>query len=90
MLLMDSVMERDTRLYSVEPLVNGEKIVYVSEKGEEIRTKFLALNKGSTHEVLLEEYRNGRRKGRTDNYIQVEITTDKDQYQKGEIISYTL
>ena len=36
MLLMDSVMERDTRLYSVEPLVNGEKIVYVSEKGEEI------------------------------------------------------
>ena len=36
MLLMDSVIERDTRLYSVEPLVNGEKIVYVSEKGEEI------------------------------------------------------
>ena len=36
MLLMDSVMERDTRLYSVEPLVSGEKIVYVSEKGEEI------------------------------------------------------
>ena len=36
MLLMDSVLERETRLYSVEPLVNGEKIVYVSEKGEAI------------------------------------------------------
>ena len=36
MLLTDSVLERETRLYSVEPLVNGEKIVYVSEKGEEI------------------------------------------------------
>ncbi len=36
MLLMDSVMVRDTRLYSIEPLVSGEKIVCVSEKGEEI------------------------------------------------------
>ena len=35
MLLMDSVLVRDTHLYSIEPLVNGEKIVYVSEKGEE-------------------------------------------------------
>ncbi len=34
MLLMDSVLVRQTRLYSVEPLVSGEKIVYVSEKGE--------------------------------------------------------
>ena len=36
MLLMDSVLVRDTHLYSIEPLVSGEKIVYVSEKGEEI------------------------------------------------------
>ena len=70
--------------------IKKERNKKLIEKGEEIRTKFLALNKGSTHEVLLEEYRNGKRKGRTDNYIQVEITTDKDQYQKGEIISYTL
>ncbi|MCR5411729.1 MAG: hypothetical protein K6E76_01740 [Patescibacteria group bacterium] len=70
--------------------IKKERNKKLIEKGEEIRTKFLALNKGSTHEVLLEEYRNGKRKGRTDNYIQVEITTDKDQYHKGEIISYTL
>ena len=36
MLLTDSVMERKTQLYYVEPLVNGGEIAYVSEKGEEI------------------------------------------------------
>lgn len=36
MLLMDSVMVRQTQLYSVESLVNGEPIQYVTEKGEEI------------------------------------------------------
>ena len=34
MLLMDSVLVRSTQLFSVEPLVNGEKIEYVTEKGE--------------------------------------------------------
>ena len=34
MLLMDSVLVRQTQLYSVEPLVNGEEIVYVTEKGD--------------------------------------------------------
>ena len=36
MLLTDSVLERKSNLYYIEPLVSGEKIVYVSEKGEEI------------------------------------------------------
>lgn len=36
MLLMDSVMVRSTKLYSVETLVNGEKIEYVTEKGEAV------------------------------------------------------
>ena len=36
MLLMDSVMVRQTQLYSVESLVNGEPIRYVTEKGDEI------------------------------------------------------
>lgn len=34
MLLTDSVMVRETKLYSIEPLVNGQEIEYVSEKGE--------------------------------------------------------
>ena len=36
MLLLDSVMVRKTQLYSIGPLVNGEKIVYVSEKGDAV------------------------------------------------------
>ena len=36
MLLMDSVMVRETKLYSVASLVSGEQIEYVSEKGEAI------------------------------------------------------
>ena len=36
MLLMDSVLIRSTRLYSVAPLVSGEKIEYVTEKGDPV------------------------------------------------------
>ena len=36
MLLMDSVMVRQTQLYSVENLVSGEPVQYVSEKGETV------------------------------------------------------
>ncbi len=36
MLLMDSVMVRETKLYSVASLVSGDKIEYLSEKGETI------------------------------------------------------
>ena len=36
MLLTDSVMVRETKLYSVASLVSGEQIEYVSEKGEAI------------------------------------------------------
>ena len=35
-LLMDSVLVRETRLYSVASLVSGDKIEYLSEKGEAI------------------------------------------------------
>ncbi len=36
MLLMDSVLVRETKLYSIESLVNGEEIQYVTEKGETV------------------------------------------------------
>ena len=36
MLLMDSVLVRETKLYSVETLVNGETIEYLNEKGEAV------------------------------------------------------
>ena len=39
MLLADSVLVRETQLYSVEKLVNGDQISYVSEKGEPISNK---------------------------------------------------
>jgi len=59
------------------------------EKGEEIRTKFIEKNRGVEHSVLLEEYENSCWKGRTENYIQIEIPCPKWDHQKGEIISYT-
>ena len=56
-------------------------------KGDEMREKFITANKGIPHQILIEEKRNGKRRGRTENYIQVELEGD---YKKGEIISYML
>jgi len=56
-------------------------------KGDEIREKFITANKGISHQILIEEQRNGKRRGWTENYIQVEL---EGEYKKGEIVSYIL
>jgi tRNA A37 methylthiotransferase MiaB len=48
-----------------------------------VRNDFIIKNKGITHQVLIEEKRNGKRRGRTENYIQVELEGD---YKRGEIV----
>jgi tRNA A37 methylthiotransferase MiaB len=55
--------------------------------GEKIRAEFIAKNKGTTHQVLIEEKKNGKRKGWTENYIQKEV---EGAYQKGEIVEIIL
>ncbi|MDD3868466.1 MAG: radical SAM protein [Candidatus Absconditabacteria bacterium] len=57
------------------------------ERGERIRDAFIQRNKGITHKVLIEEQKAEKRKGRTENYIQVEL---EGNYKKGEIIEYLL
>jgi threonylcarbamoyladenosine tRNA methylthiotransferase MtaB len=64
--------ERESRLLSV---------------GEKVRNDFIAKNAGAQHTVLIEEYRKGKWRGRTENYIQVEL---EGEYQKGQIVLHTL
>ncbi|MDR0649992.1 MAG: hypothetical protein LBG59_00870 [Candidatus Peribacteria bacterium] len=52
--------------------------------GDKIRKEFIEKNVGTQHTVLIEEYREGKWRGRTENYIQVEL---EGEYQKGQIIS---
>jgi tRNA A37 methylthiotransferase MiaB len=54
---------------------------------DQIRAEFLERNRGTTHQVLIEEYKQGKRRGRTENYIQVEL---EGEYKKGEITTITL
>jgi tRNA A37 methylthiotransferase MiaB len=51
-----------------------------------MRTAFIAKNTGTTHEVLIEERKNGIWRGWTENYLQVEL---EGAYQRGQLISYT-
>lgn len=57
------------------------------EVGDQVRAEFLERNKWTSHKILIEEHKQGKRRGRTENYIQVEL---EGKYKKGEIISYTL
>ena len=49
----------------------------------EIREKFIAENKWLPQKVLVEEKKNGKRRGWTGNYIQVELDWE---YKRGEIV----
>jgi tRNA A37 methylthiotransferase MiaB len=66
--------------------IKKERESRLLEIGDKVRNDFIAKNKGTTHQVLIEEHKQGKWRGRTENYIQVEIEGD---YHKGEIISYT-
>ncbi|HKL43943.1 MAG TPA: MiaB/RimO family radical SAM methylthiotransferase [Candidatus Absconditabacterales bacterium] len=49
---------------------------------DQIREDFIKANKGLEHEILVEEQKNGKRRGWTGNYIQVEL---EGNYTKGTI-----
>lgn len=53
----------------------------------EIREKFIAENKWFVQKVLVEEKKNGKRRGWTGNYIQVELDWD---YKRWEIVNILL
>ena len=61
-----------------------EKLI---EQWDKVRELFLQQNKWTSHKVLLEERRNWKRRGWTENYIQVEIEWNYDRW---EIIDYVL
>jgi threonylcarbamoyladenosine tRNA methylthiotransferase MtaB len=71
----------------VKQWVKKEMEVRLISKWDEIREKFIAQNKWTSHKVLIEERRNWKRKWWTENYIQVEVEWD---YNRGEIIDYIL
>jgi len=71
----------------VKQWVKKDREIRLISKWDEIREKFIAQNKWTSHKVLIEERRNWIRKWWTENYIQVEIEWN---YNRGEIIDYGL
>ncbi len=55
--------------------------------GEEVRNDFLAKNKGVKHKVLIEEKKQWKFHGWTENYIQVELD---GEYKKGDVVEIVL
>lgn len=49
--------------------------------GDQIRTKFLLANKGTAHDVMIEERKNGKWHWWTDNYLSVELEGDFTRWQ---------
>jgi len=71
----------------VKQSVKKDREIRLISKWDEIREKFIAQNKWTSHKVLIEERRNWKRKWWTENYIQVEVEWD---YNRGEIIDFVL
>ena len=71
----------------VKQWVKKEREVRLISKWDEIREKFIAQNKWTSHKVLIEERRNWKRRWWTENYIQVEVEWD---YKRGEIVDFML
>ena len=57
------------------------------EIGDEVRDLFVAQNYGRTHQVLIEETKNGKSKWWTENYIQVVLPWI---YEKGSVVEIVL
>ena len=71
----------------IKQWVKKDREIRLISKWDEIRERFIQLNKWTSHKILIEERRNGKRRGWTENYIQVEIDGD---YDRGEIIDHVL
>lgn len=71
----------------VKQSVKKERENRLISKWDEIREKFIAQNKWTSHKVLIEERRNWKRRWWTENYIQIEVEGD---YNRGEIIDLVI
>ena len=71
----------------VKQWVKKDREIRLISKWDEIREKFIAQNKWTSHKILIEEKRNWKRKWWTENYIQIEVEGD---YNRGEIIDFVL
>ena len=64
-----------------------EREIMLISKWDKIREKFIQSNKWTSHKVLIEERKNGKRRWWTENYIQVEI---EGEHNRWEIIDFVL
>ena len=71
----------------VKQSVKKDREIRLISKWDEIREKFIAQNKWTSHKVLIEERRNWKRRWWTENYIQIEVEGD---YNRGEIIDLVI
>lgn len=71
----------------VKQSVKKDREIRLISKWDEIREKFIAQNKWTSHKVLIEERRNWKRRWWTENYIQIEVEGD---YSRGEIIDLVI
>lgn len=71
----------------VKQSVKKDREIRLISKWDEIREKFIAQNKWTSHKVLIEERRNWKRRWWTENYIQIEVEGD---YSRGEIVNLVL
>lgn len=67
--------------------IKKERAFRLDVLGNEIRHEFLQRNIGKDHDVLLEECKEGKRYGRTENYIRVSLD---GEYKRGEIVKIRL
>ena len=71
----------------VNQKIKKEREIRLISRWDEIREKFIAQNKWTKHEVLIEERRSWKWRWWTENYIQVEVEWN---YNRGEIIDFVL
>lgn len=71
----------------VKQSVKKDREIRLISKWDEIREKFIAQNKWTSHKVLIEERRNWKRRWWTENYIQIEVEGD---YNRGEIVNLVI
>ena len=67
--------------------IRKERHSRLIEIGEEVRDRFVESHYGKTMQVLIEEVKNGKSKGRTQNYIQVQLPWE---YEKWSIVDVVL
>ena len=71
----------------IDQKTKKDREIRLISKWDEIREKFIQLNKWTLHQVLIEERRNWKWKWWTENYIQVEV---EGNHNRWDIIDFTL